>query len=260
MKQNTWILDFKFAAAYIRENGMGAWGEPFACLSNVSITYSKENSETLNAWGCWKYTYSDDTATLAATFAKVMNTSVLEKVWDFDYTLIPAGAYTMPTEQVEIGSDLKYTFPYTDVNGDIATSVVVTSKDWGTTYSATTDYTLAVSEGVTIITFTWATLVEWVTVNITWSVEVAETYHYDKKLGTSFDKKYDVKIVALEEINWVEYTSTLTHTDWTNTSWLVLAFLNQQNGGAPTGSEISYMFDENSSKLDDQITPARLAN
>ena len=135
-------------------------------------------------------------ASISLTFIENGDTEVIGMLFWLTELWQAAGAKTITDQAYTFGWDTLVLDDYaSDTNW--VTSIVVKSADGNTTYSETTDYTVAVNGKVTTITRVWSwSITSWESVLVSGSVNVNESKSISLTSQFSVKDEFEVKIEA----------------------------------------------------------------
>lgn len=225
----------------IREAGKNGEFFELSCATNVKSTINtSENVERLTCGDGDEVVFEKPSFQISATVIKTKNPDLLGKLLDLDVANISAGAKVITNEANTFVDDvIELTHRSNDANG-VTTLVVKSAPTGGTTYTATTDYTFAVVDGITKITrVSGGTIPVDATVYISGSVNQNLAKEIELYAKQRTKKQFEVEVFGKKD--GTSQFTTVRGNPMTLDSEYILEMLDVFRDGVPQGSELTFI-------------------
>lgn len=232
---------------YFRKAGTaGAWLELASARATVAtIDTTAQNVDVVcdTRGSVFKGTIPE--AMVSLTFLENADTTILSKLFGLTQIAQAGGAKTITNELYTFSADDKVVLDHYSNDGLGLTSPVVKSADGVTTYTVSTDYTIAVSNNETTITrVTGGTIPAGATISVSGSVTVNAAESISMTSQFTLKEEFEIMIMAKVTVSDKDYRRIVRLNPATLESTYALEFLDVVKGGDINGATVEFKLSE----------------
>lgn len=191
------------------------------CSVNISASLDTTEKVELSCGNWDMVVLEKPAASITLWIVKTKNPDLIWKLYDLSIISQTSWAKTINNELMTFDSNGKIEIQQRSTSDALwVTSVVVKSADLSTTYTVTTNYTVATVNWKTTITKVWATIPDWATVAISWSYNTNAYKEVSVARVQRTKKQFTLEIYGQDQTT-LKYTTLLASPVTLDTSFLI---------------------------------------
>ena len=191
------------------------------CSVNISASLDTTEKVELSCGNWDKVVLEKPAASITLWIVKTKNPDLIWKLYNLSVNSQNSWAKTISNELMTFDSNGKIEIQQRSTSDALwVTSIVVKSADLATTYTVTTDYTVATVNWKTTITKVWATIPDWANVAISWSYNTNSYKEISISKVQRTKKQFTLEVYGQDQTT-LKYTTLLASPVTLDTSFLI---------------------------------------